>query len=322
MTDVSSRPPSAHPPHPLQVLVFSNGKPADFTRFNVKAVTATRIMGALERFNVEPAPTSLELRVVTTSSETNFSSASSSTAIAAYRLLAAATPAISSFSPASSMPFSSTTLNLQWSLATDIGKAYVAGSSSILLQTDPSAPAFECKVSKVAFTLKSVNRYDESLACTLPVSLPASFYTIWVCVPGFGCGASAIQLNVLLGANNVAPAVGGTGGDVLVTITGNGERLPAGEGQGAVITSVCGLLLCPCLAGLRRTLYSAGCGAVSKGHHTTAKQLPGPPPCHPASHPRSWFQPPKAICTKCLVPSSHPAALRPNPQALPASPPT
>jgi hypothetical protein len=124
------------------------------------------------------------------------------------------------------MPFSTTTLSLQWSLLLDIGKAYTAGTARVQVQTDAKSPAFDCQISKISFSLKSVNRYDESLSCVLPTSLPPSSYNLWVCVPGFGCGVAAQPLTVLLGANNVQPTLAGTGGNVLVTISGNGGPLP------------------------------------------------------------------------------------------------
>ncbi len=164
----------------------------------------------------------LELRVTTVASENEFHSTSTTTSVATYTMAAASTPEIGAFSPTSAMPFSTTTISLQWSLSSDIGKAYTPGSARVQIQTDSKSPAFDCKISKISFSLKSVNRYDESLSCVLPTSLPASSYNLWVCVPGVGCGLAGQQLTVLMGANNVQPTVAGTGGNVLVAISGNG----------------------------------------------------------------------------------------------------
>ncbi len=94
-------------------------------------------------------------------------------------------------------------------------------NASIELQSGPNSPAIPCTASTVSFSNTTINTYNESVSCALPSYLPASNYTVFVCIQPWGCGIHTYY-TVPLTATALSATSGGSGGGTIVTITGLG----------------------------------------------------------------------------------------------------
>ncbi|GFR40478.1 hypothetical protein Agub_g1045 [Astrephomene gubernaculifera] len=141
------------------------------------------------------------------------------------------TPALSNISPATVAPdvgaAGAATLSLTWYLA-GVGSnnntimATAAGSASNATVEFASGPTLlPCSSPVVTSSTIGASTYTESVSCTLPAYMPASNYTLWLCIQPFGCGFTPVY-SVPLTVSSAGPSVGSSAGGIPVTITGKG----------------------------------------------------------------------------------------------------
>ena len=138
-------------------------------------------------------------------------------------------PFVKAVSPAGVSPLTGgSSLSVSWAF-TGLGSSIITaaaanGPSNAVVELESGPAVYTCAAPTVSSAAISANAYNESLSCTLPAYLPASNYTLWVCVDPFGCGYRLnyqVPLTVTGLAGSSATASGPAGG-LVVTLLGSG----------------------------------------------------------------------------------------------------
>lgn len=115
----------------------------------------------------------------------------------------ARTPSVSNVVPAQLAPHTAATLNVSWSLGLGSGEVSVgqpggASAATVLLlpASNASAAPVPCGSPTVTTSTSNSTTSQEQLRCSVPATLPAGRYSVWVCVAPWGCGVRATSVTV------------------------------------------------------------------------------------------------------------------------------
>ena len=143
------------------------------------------------------------------------------------------TPNVYALSPTSIGPGSGRNLTLSWGFTmagTENGvlvATAVGAPSNASIELESGTLRIPCGAPVITATSAANTTYNETLVCSLPAYIPASHYTLWVCIDPFGCGfqpgfAVATVAPTVTGLSADSPPAAGLVGGLMVTILGSG----------------------------------------------------------------------------------------------------
>lgn len=78
---------------------------------------------------------------------------------------------------------------------------------------------FTCVNPKVSAVTLAGPSYSETVSCSVPASVAAANYSVWVCLPPYGCSYSATNISIAMTVTGATPLSGSAAGGLNVIIT-------------------------------------------------------------------------------------------------------